>query len=144
MTTDPSCIFCRIAANEIPSTHVYEDEMALVFMDINPLTKGHTLVIPKEHFNPITKTPDEVLQHLIVVARKVAQAQFAALKANGVNIHQANGAAAGQVVPHLHFHVIPRYSDDPHYWNWNPISYADPTEPTLLANRMKAAIAEGT
>ena len=121
------CIFCKIIAGELPATKIYEDEDTLAFMDIRPVVKGHTLVIPKEHYDPITGTPPEVLQKLITIVQKVAEAQYAGLNADGVNVSQANGAVAGQEVPHIHFHVIPRFNDDNHSWNRQAGSY-DSTE----------------
>ena len=135
-----SCIFCKIVAGEIPSIRVYEDADVLAFMDIGPLVKGHTLVIPKSHHNLISETPDDVLAKVIAVVRKVAQAQKVGLGTDGVNIHQANGAAAGQVVPHLHFHVVPRFHHDGHHWNWTPHPYADLSEASALASRIQSAL----
>ena len=83
---------------------------------------------------------DEVLARVIAVVRRVAEALPAGLGADGVNIHQANGAAAGQVVPHVHFHVIPRFKHDGHHWNWTPHSYADVSEAAALADRIQAAL----
>ena len=107
---DPNCIFCKIVAGQIPSIKIYEDADVLAFMDIGPIVKGHALVIPKAHYNPLAATPDDVLAKVIAVVRRVAQALQDGLGADGVNVHQANGAAAGQVVPHVHFHVIPKPS----------------------------------
>ncbi len=132
------CIFCGIVEGSIPSTKVYEDSDVLAFMDIGPIVKGHVLVIPKPHHESIADTPADLLAKLIVVVKKTARAQLDGLKAEGVNIHQANGAVAGQVVPHIHFHLIPRYSDDGHSWNWRAKSYADSEESAALA----ACIAE--
>ncbi len=135
-----SCIFCKIVAGEIPAIRVFEDSDVLAFMDIGPLVRGHTLVIPKAHHNLISETPDVVLAKVIAVVRRVAQAQREGLGAEGVNIHQANGSAAGQVVPHLHFHVVPRFQHDGHHWNWTPHPYADLSEAAALANRIQAAL----
>lgn len=134
------CIFCKIVAGELPSVLVYEDRMALAFMDIGPVVKGHVLVIPREHHDPITRTPDELLAHLIAVVRKVAQAQLEGLHADGINVSQANGRCAGQIVPHLHFHVIPRFDHDGHHWNWNPKKYDDTDEMKALAEKIRQAI----
>jgi histidine triad (HIT) family protein len=134
------CIFCKIVAGDIPSTKVYEDDHVLAFMDIGPLVRGHTLVIPKAHHNPLADTPDDVLSRVIAVVRLVARAQQDGLGADGVNVHQANGAVAGQVVPHLHFHVVPRFANDGHHWNWTPHPYADLAEAAALADRIKAAL----
>lgn len=134
------CIFCKIVAGEIPSTRVYEDDETLAFMDIGPVIKGHTLVIPKAHSDPITNTPADVLQKIIVVVQKVARAQIAGLGADGVNVTQANGRVAGQVVPHIHFHVIPRFEGDGHRWNWAAKSYDNPEETESFAARIRDAM----
>jgi histidine triad (HIT) family protein len=135
-----NCIFCRIVNGELPSTKIYEDSNVLAFLDIGPIIKGHTLVIPKQHYDPITKTPVDVLGRLIHVARNIAQAQMNGLKADGVNILNANGTAAGQQVPHLHFHVIPRFKTDGHHWNWAAKKYDNAQEMIALAEEMKKAL----
>jgi len=134
------CIFCKIVAGEIPSTRVYEDDDILAFMDIGPVIKGHTLVIPKAHFDPITDTPADVLQKVIAVVQKVARAQVAGLGADGINVTQANGRVAGQVVPHVHFHVIPRFEGDGHRWNWAAKAYDSPEETASFASRIRDAM----
>ena len=136
-----NCIFCKIVAGEIPSAKVYEDAEVLAFMDIGPIIKGHTLVIPKQHFDPLTATPEPVLAKLMAVVKKIAAAQMNGLKADGVNVMQTNGAEAGQVVPHIHFHVIQRYTTDGHRWNWAAKKYDDPAEMQKLAAAIKAALA---
>jgi histidine triad (HIT) family protein len=135
-------IFEKIVNREIPATIVYEDEDTLAFMDIGPIIKGHTLVIPKTCYDPVTETPDEVLAKLIRIAKRIAAAQMNALGADGVNIMQNNGAAAGQEVPHLHFHVIPRFENDGHHWNWNAKSYDNPAEMEALAEKIRAELSE--
>lgn len=137
---DNNCVFCKIVEGELPSCKVYEDNNTLAFMDIGPIIKGHTLVIPKQHYNDVIATPPSVLQQIIVSAQKIAQAQMAALKADGINIVQANGKAAGQVVPHIHFHVIPRFNNDGHSWNWPPRSYKDSNEMQQFAECIKKEI----
>lgn len=133
------CIFCKIVEGEIPSTKVYEDETVLAFMDINPWEKGHTLVIPKKHFDPITNVPDDILQQIIVVAKKIAAAQVKGLNAIGVNIAQANGKAAGQEVPHVHFHIIPRCSEVDKR-NWKPTKYDSFDQMNNIASLIEKAI----
>jgi len=135
------CVFCRIVAGDLPAAKVYEDADTLAFMDIGPVVKGHTLVIPKAHHDPLTNTPPAVLHKLIEVVQRIARAQIAGLGADGVNVTQANGKAAGQIVPHLHFHVIPRFAADGHHWNWTPRQYDSPDEMTGLAQRLAAALA---
>lgn len=134
------CIFCKIVAGKIPSNKVYEDEHTLAFMDIGPIIKGHTLVIPKEHHDPLMDTPPEILQKAIVTAQKVAKAQTIALGADGVNIVQSNGKAAGQEVPHLHFHVIPRFNNDGHRWNWRTAKYENMEEMQKTAEKISGAL----
>lgn len=131
------CLFCKIVAKEIPATVVYEDDAVLVFMDIGPIIKGHALVIPKKHFDPITEIPDELLAELHVIAKKIATAQMNAFGADGVNIMQNNGKAAGQEVEHLHVHVIPRFDNDGHHWNWNAKKYDDFAEMNELADKLR-------
>lgn len=107
-----SCIFCKIARGEIPSYKVYEDNIVIAYLDINPASRGHTLVVTKEHFSNMTTCPKDILDHVFEVAQKIAQAQIAQLGADGVNILTNVGEAAGQTVMHFHVHVIPRYSAD--------------------------------
>lgn len=113
------CIFCRIASGEIPSRKVYEDDLVVAFLDISPVSPGHVLVVPKEHFNPLWNVPDEVLARLLSVAKRIAKAQMdSALAPDGVNLFQTNGPAAGQTVFHVHFHVIPRKDGDGAGWTF--------------------------
>ena len=137
---NPDCIFCKIVAGALPACKVYEDAHTLAFMDLGPIVKGHTLVIPKRHYDPLMQTPAAVLHQLISVVQQVAAAQVRGLNADGVNIIQSNGKAAGQVVPHLHFHVIPRFRQDGHSWNWRPQAYADPREMQQLAESIRQAV----
>ena len=102
------CIFCKIANHEIPSTVVYEDDQVIAFDDLNPQAPVHTLVIPKEHTTGLLDTPAETLKEIVVRVQKVAAHLKAALPCDGFNILQNNGAAAGQTVPHVHFHIVPR------------------------------------
>ncbi len=107
-----NCIFCKIAAGEIPSTTLYEDNDVRVIFDINPATKGHALVLPKVHYANVYDIPEELIGKAHIVAKKVAIALKEATGCDGVNILQNNEEAAGQTVFHLHIHVIPRYEDD--------------------------------
>ncbi|MGN0845907.1 MAG: HIT family protein [Kiritimatiellia bacterium] len=102
------CVFCAIAEGEIPSFKIYEDDLVLAYLDINPFTEGHTLVIPKAHTTGLLDTPAETLKEIIVRVQKVAAHIQATLPCEGFNILQNNGAAAGQTVPHVHFHIVPR------------------------------------
>ena len=107
------CVFCAICAGEIPSFKVYEDDLVLAYLDINPFTKGHTLVIPKAHSANLLETSDETLAAVVARVKKVAAHVKAALPCDGFNILQNNGEAAGQTVKHLHFHIVPRYGNEP-------------------------------
>jgi len=106
------CIFCKIIAGEIPCTKLYEDEHSFAFLDIKPIHDGHALVIPKEHHSDIYSIPEDVLQHVISTVKKIAIAVKKGVNADGMNIGMNNEAAAGQVVFHAHFHIIPRQTGD--------------------------------
>lgn len=106
------CVFCKIARGEIPCDKVYEDERVLAFLDIAPLALGHTLVIPKEHHTSVTTVPAADSARLMEVASRLGAALMRATDAGGFNLMLANGAVAGQVVPHVHLHVVPRHVDD--------------------------------
>jgi histidine triad (HIT) family protein len=106
-----SCVFCKIIKGELKSQKVYEDDYVLAFLDINPIHKGHTLVVSKKHYDNIYEIPDEELKKVIVVVKKVAIA-IKKMGADGINVVQNNDEAAGQRVFHIHFHVVPRYKGD--------------------------------
>ncbi len=134
------CIFCRIVAGELPSVQIYSDNVVMAFMDINPVQKGHALVIPREHYDPITATPDEILAAMIKTAKAVAAAQIETLGALGINVTQANGAAAGQIVPHIHIHVIPRCPTAADPANWHPSAYRDNDEMQEYGTLLREAL----
>ena len=106
------CIFCKIVSNEIPSVNVHEDDRVLAFMDINPLNEGHLLVIPKAHAATIYEITEGDFVAVMAATHKLAAAVKKALNPEGVNLMQLNGKAANQVVPHLHVHIVPRWSGD--------------------------------
>lgn len=115
------CIFCKIAAGEIPSATVYEDDDFRAILDLGPAAKGHTLVIPKSHSdNLLSIEPDTAAKALKVIS-KTANAIKEALGCDGINVVQNNGEAAGQTVMHLHFHIIPRYKNDSVNIGWQPM-----------------------
>ena len=120
MARDPDCLFCKIVAGELPSTRVDEDERTVAFMDINPATRGHALVIPREHSRDLLDVPDEDLAACAAAARRLAARASERLGAAGVNLLNSCGAAAWQTVFHFHVHVIPRYEDDPLRLPWLP------------------------
>ena len=116
-----NCIFCKIIKGEIPATKVYEDEHTLAFLDIKPVNPGHTLVIPKEHYENFLHVESGALQRLIVSVQKVAKAVSQGLGCEGLNLGLNNGTAAGQVVPHVHFHIMPRTPTDGYQlWHGKP------------------------
>ena len=117
---DQNCIFCLIAAGDIPSDTIYEDEDFRVILDISPASKGHALILPKEHAKDITELPDEVCAKALPLAKKIAKAIMEATGCDGINILQNNGEAAGQTVKHVHIHIIPRTDGDNVFAQWVP------------------------
>jgi histidine triad (HIT) family protein len=120
MAADPDCLFCKIIAGEIPSTRVYEDERTVAFMDINPATRGHLLVVPREHTRDLLTIAPDDLSAVAQAARKLATAMPDRLGADGVNLLNSCGRTAWQTVFHFHIHVIPRYAGDPLRLPWTP------------------------
>ena len=114
------CIFCKIAGGEIPSRTIYEDEQFRVILDLSPATKGHALILPKEHADNLFELPEEIAAKAMRVAKKVGTILVDKLGADGLNLVQNNGDAAGQTVKHFHLHMIPRYKEDGQNINWNP------------------------
>ena len=114
------CIFCKIANGEIPSKTLYEDERFLVILDLGAATKGHSLVIPKEHAENLYELPEEFAAEVLPVAKKVAAKMKANLQCDGLNLVQNNGEVAGQTVMHFHLHMIPRYENDGQNILWVP------------------------
>ena len=114
------CIFCKIANGEIPSATVFEDEKVRVILDLGPAAKGHALVLPKEHFKDAAEAPEELLGHVMAAGARIGAAQMRAFGAEGFNLIQNNGEAAGQSVFHLHLHVIPRRAGDGAVGLWKP------------------------
>ena len=129
MPADPDCIFCKILAGELPGEVVAEDEHTVAFMDINPWTRGHAVVIPREHSRNLYEIPDEDLECTIVAAKRLAIQMKDTLGCDGVNLINSCEPAAWQTIFHLHVHVIPRYSDDPLQLPVRP----QPAEPEELA-----------
>jgi histidine triad (HIT) family protein len=120
MARDPDCLFCKIVAGEIPGTKVAEDDRTVAFMDINPATRGHLLVVPRDHAADLLTIPDEDLAACAAMARRMAQRAKDRLGADGVNLLNSCGSPAWQTVFHFHLHVIPRYEDDPLRLPWVP------------------------
>ena len=111
--TDPTCIICRIVTDDLPASFVHRGATATAFMDINPVTAGHLLVVPNRHYESLADAPVEMFAHVMRIARRIAVAlRTSRFEADGINLFLADGEVAGQEVPHLHVHVIPRTPDD--------------------------------
>ncbi len=124
------CIFCKLAAGEIPSNTIYEDDDVRAILDASPAAKGHALIIPKEHFEDVFDMDEKILCASHRAAQKVASKMKDALSCDGVNILQNNGEAAGQTVFHYHVHIIPRYKGDDMgvHMKWEHVAYEDDGE----------------
>jgi histidine triad (HIT) family protein len=120
MAADPDCLFCRIVSGELPSTRIDEDERTVAFMDINPATRGHVLVVPREHSADVTEIAAEDLAAVAAMGQRLAVRQQERLGADGVNLLNSCGRVAWQTVFHFHLHVIPRYAGDPLRLPWEP------------------------
>ena len=107
-----SCIFCRIVQGELPSTRIYEDADVLAFLDINPVSSGHTLVIPKGHYATLLDIPEDIAAKMLPILARIGRAVMTGMKADGFNCMQNNFAASGQIVFHSHWHIIPRFDGD--------------------------------
>jgi histidine triad (HIT) family protein len=134
---EQDCIFCKIVAGELPATIVDEDERTIAFMDINPATRGHALVVPRLHTPDLLSIDPGELASVAGAAQRLAGAAKERLKADGVNILNSCGAAAWQTVFHFHLHVIPRYQGDPLRLPWLPTP-GDPAEIATAAAAIKA------
>jgi histidine triad (HIT) family protein len=137
--TDANCVFCKIVAGQLPSFKLLEDEATIAFMDINPVNPGHALAVAKGHWPTVDQVPADVLAAVVCAAQKIAKASMAALKPGGVNLVQANGPAAGQSVPHLHIHIMPRRPNDDVSLNWEP-KPGDRAEIEAVYKKLKAAL----
>jgi histidine triad (HIT) family protein len=133
---DPDCLFCKIIAGEVPAQIVSEDDRTVAFMDINPGTRGHLLVVPREHSVNLLETAPEDLQATILTAQRMARQVTERLGADGVNLLNSCGSAAWQTVFHLHVHVIPRYADDPLRLPWVPAP-GDADEIAAVADELR-------
>lgn len=117
---EESCIFCKIANGEIPSKTLYEDELYRVILDLGPATRGHALILPKDHYADLYELPEEDCARILKLAKKMAVRITERMGCDGFNLVQNNGEAAGQTVRHFHMHLIPRYRDDNQQINWIP------------------------
>jgi len=132
-----SCIFCKIIEGKIPCTKVYESSQVLAFLDMSPVNPGHTLVVPKKHSETIIDADEQTLCDLIKAIKKVSNAVMKAVKADGLNIGINNYKAAGQLVPHLHVHIMPRFENDGLKLDWPAKKIPDMDE---IAEKIKKAL----
>lgn len=115
-----NCIFCKLANGDIPTRTIYEDEKFRVILDASPATKGHALILPKDHYANLYEIPEDLVADCMKLAKKMATSMTESLKCDGFNLVQNNGETAGQTVFHFHMHLIPRYADDNQKINWVP------------------------
>lgn len=133
------CIFCRIVRGEVPSTKVFENEKFLAILDIGPIAFGHTLVLPRQHVELFTDLSEELARDLAVLTQRIARAVVAGTGAEGFNLLSNNKRCAGQAIPHVHVHIIPRRSDDGVKYQWNPKQYPE-GEMARYAEQIKKAL----
>ena len=126
------CIFCKLANGVFPTNSIYEDDIFNVILDAGPATKGHALILPKEHYDNLYELPDETAGKAMILAKKLAGEMSRRLNADGLNVVQNNGEAAGQTVMHYHLHLIPRYKNDGQHILWQP---SEPSKEELSETR---------
>ncbi len=130
------CLFCKMVAGQIPATKIYEDEDLLAFLDIGPISDGHTLVIPKQHFEKLHDCPAELLGQVASRLGKIAGAVVTAMNSDGYNLLCNNGRAAGQLIEHLHFHIFPRNTGDGVFNRWPSYQY-EGDKGEVIADRIR-------
>ncbi len=130
---EDDCLFCKIANGEIPSATLYEDETFRVILDVGPASKGHALIIPKKHAANLYELPDDIASKALILAKKIAPKLQEGLHADGLNVVQNNGAAAGQTVNHFHIHLIPRYEGDSVNVSWKQGELSDADRDEILS-----------
>lgn len=126
------CIFCKLAGGEIPTATLYEDDDFRVILDQGPATKGHALILPKQHYADIYEIPEETAARAMVLAKRMAGVMTEAFQCDGFNLVQNNGEAAGQTVFHFHLHLIPRYQGDNAGISWKPGTLDETTKEELI------------
>lgn len=132
-----NCIFCKIAAGEIPSATLYEDQDFRVILDLGPASKGHALILPKEHFANLYEIPEDLAGKAMKLAKKMVTAMTEALGCDGFNVLQNNGEVAGQTVFHFHMHLIPRYEGDSVGELWTPGSLTEEDREEII-NKLRS------
>ena len=130
---EENCIFCKIAGGDIPSATLYEDDEFKVIMDIEPASKGHALILPKDHYANLYEMPDELAAKAMVLAKKMISKMTEIVDCDGYNVLQNNGVAAGQTVFHFHMHLIPRYKDDQVTIPWKPGTLSEEVKADILS-----------
>jgi len=133
---DSNCIFCKIAAGDIPAATIYEDEDFRVILDLGPATYGHSLILPKDHYADVTEIPKGLAGKVLPLAARIGKAMKKNLDCQGFNLVQNNGEAAGQTVMHFHMHVIPRYEGGPAVAAWTP-GKISPEDMEIIVKKMK-------
>jgi histidine triad (HIT) family protein len=136
-------VFCKIVVGQIPSARVLETDMAVAFLDINPLNPGHCLIVPRAHHTQLSDLPDELAAHVGSLLPRLCRAVREATTAQGLNVIVNNGAAAGQVVNHCHWHIIPRFTGDPIRWPWRQGKYSG-DELDQMKSRIERALEDET
>jgi histidine triad (HIT) family protein len=136
---DAGCIFCKIVAGQLPCFKLLEDDATIAFMDINPVNPGHALAVAKGHWPTVDVIPPEAVAAVAKTAQRIAKVVMAELRPDGVNLMQANGPGAGQTVPHLHIHIIPRQPGDDLLFNWQPKA-GERAEIEAVWQRLKAVL----
>ena len=139
MKTDSDCIFCKIVAGDIPACKVLQDDTSLGFMDIGPVSEGHVLLIPREHYQTIDDIPEDVAASVLKLLPQLVAAVKTVTGCQGVNVLQNNGTIAGQLVPHVHFHIIPRSPGGKFNFNWPTEKYPE-GRMEELGNEIKKAL----
>lgn len=133
------CIFCKIASGQIPALKIFEDDVVVAFIDIGPISEGHTLVVPRQHVERVHSCPPELLGKVWTRLDKIASAVASAMDSDGYNVLCNNGRAAGQVVEHLHFHIIPRRTGDGVFTQWPSFKYPQGKAETI-AEKIKSKL----
>ena len=127
-----NCVFCKIVDGEIDSTTIYEDDKFRVILDLNPVTKGHALILSKKHYADLYESSDKLAAKAIILAKKMVKMMTEVLRCDGYNVFQNNGAAAGQTIFHFHVHLIPRYKGDQVGVIWEPGSLTEEDKQDIL------------
>ena len=138
MSKDPDCVFCKIVTHQIPASVVFEDDAMVAFLDVGPLAEGHILVIPRDHYARFVEMPPALCSKLVSVLPALGRALLEVTGADGYNVLLNDGSIAGQVVPHVHFHLIPRRADDGLGYRWKPTEYPEGRAAEIAAAYQKA------